>query len=59
MLLLGEENNEELAFLDTSLKVIIESSRCRYTGSLVILIDANNTVFTTKQVVRKVLFPSG
>ena len=52
-----EESNWELAFLDTLLKGIMESSLYWYIESLHILTNTYTTALTTKQVARKVLFP--
>ena len=55
-----EESNGELAFLDTLLKRNngeISVNLCWYIGSLHILTNTYTTALTTKQVVRKVLFP--
>ena len=52
-----EESNEELAFLDTSLKRNIEKFMCSYIGSLHILTNTYTTALTTMQVATEVLLP--
>ena len=52
-----EESNAELEFLDTLVKLNMESPLCLYIRCLSILSNAYTTALTTEQVVRKVSFP--